>query len=805
MNSALDGITVLDLTDGMAGALATMFLCDNGARVIRLASEASERNRQSPGYAVWDRGKESVLLDLTRALPTVEPEGRRSSGKMADAPELAYFSKLIAGADVLIESFAPSSAVQALVSYDLLSAINPRLVHCSITAYGRQGPHRDQPAVDDLVMARLGLLPNLPDLRPGPVHLVHPLPSIGSGILAAQGITAALYARENTGTGLKVDTSLMAGALLYTPKIAWDGAPQRRAPRGLVPAFWRTYECEDGQWIQMACVDERFAVMAAAAMGMAEFLDDPNFDGGRIRPTNDARHPLIDIVADAMKTRPYEEWAALFEDADVPHARVGTVDQAMDDPQVRHNDMVIRHRDPELGVMSTMGLPVKLTGTPGKIRGPRPKPGQHTDEVLSGVSELEPPNPTFSKVESGPRSRPLHGVKVIEIANVIAGPAAGYMLSELGAEIEKLEPPDGDISRVGDAPHFPFHNTNKKSVCIDARTDEGREVVARLVASADVLLSNMRPGATDRLGIGSDALEELNPSIIESHLTAFGWTGPYSHRPGLDPLAQALIGLQRSQSGPENPPVFLSRLVPNDYTAAAVCALGAVMALFARERTGAGQKVRTSLLNAGIVVSSETFMRYPGKPPIRYADKNGYGLAALHRLYSTADGWIYLAAEEDDCWPRLCSALDRGDLASDPRFASEDGRGEDDRALAEELASTLAARTTGDWLQLLERTNIPCAPVLEEGDKGFFTDPHALANDMVVELVHPDIGKYRIGRTLIRFSDTSDMEPRPTSLLGQHNREVLESLGYAQSDIDELYRKGVANDTVKQQAEVEVQ
>ena len=256
-------------------------------------------------------------------------------------------------------------------------------------------------------------------------------------------------------------------------------------------------------------------------------------------------------------------------------------------------------------------------------------------------------------------------------------------------------------------------------------------------------------------------------------------------------MAQALIGLQRAQGGPENPPVFLGGIAPNDYVAGAMGALGAIMALCARERTGLGQQVHTNLLNAGILLSSREFMKFQGKPPRRLADKGQYGLSALHRLYETAGGWIYLAAEGEQWWLGLCGALDREDLAGDARFSSPDARAENDAALKIELEPTFRGRAATDWLSLLEEKKVPCAPVVEEYNEGFFSDPQAIANEMIVEHQHPKAGSYKISRNLIKFANTSEVFARATPLLGQHTREVLGELGYSQSEIDELYRKDI--------------
>ena len=185
----------------------------------------------------------------------------------------------------------------------------------------------------------------------------------------------------------------------------------------------------------------RFVGLAASVMGIEDVMADPRFGDGRNVPTEEARKELYGIVADAIKTKPYEEWATLFEEADVPYAPVRTTQEAMDDPQVQLNNMVIQQDDPALGAMSYMGLPVKLTGTPGKVKDGRPVPGQHTEKALSASLAAEPQSSSGYVPRAEALAQPLEGVKVLETANVIAGPTAGKMLSVLGAEVIKLEPP----------------------------------------------------------------------------------------------------------------------------------------------------------------------------------------------------------------------------------------------------------------------------------------------------------------------------------------------------------------------------
>ena len=793
MAGALDGITVLDLSHGMAGAMATMSLRDHGARVILIEMPGSEALRAGPGYKMWDRGKESIILDLATALVGNKAA---SSGplELETASEQARsFYKLVQGADVLVESFSPSSRYQALVSNEKLAAWNPRLVSCSITGYGHWGPLKDEPPLDDLVMARTGILADQPSHRPGPIHVIHPVPSVGAALLAAQGIVASLFSREKTGRGRRVETSLMAGALMFAPKVEGEKLKSRffrTVPAGGGP-FYSVFECADGQWIQLGCIHSGFVDLAAAVMGIAHVLSDPKYGHGRAPTSEEARRELFDMVAGVLITRPYQHWAECFEDADVPYALACTTDEAMDNPQVRFNGMVVEAQDPEVGAMTQMGVPIRLSVTPGTVIGPRAVHGQHTDQVLSRLPEGIPQPVDKSGAGTRPLDPPLHGVKVMEITNVLAGPNAGKMLTDLGAESIKLESLDGDISRSSGRQYFYYLNANKRSVSLNTRSPEGKEIAQKLAAQSDVLLANLRPGATDRMGLGAEVLQNINPSLIEVHITAFGRDGPYAHKPGLDPLAQALMGLLRAQGGVDNPPMLLMMLGPTDYTGGALAALGALLALYARERTGVAQRVDTNLLNGGIVMSSDAFLRYEDRPPRRLSDKGQYGLGALHRLYETSDGWMYLVAESEQEWLALCHAIGLEELPGDPRFESPELRRVNGAALAHQLERVFREGTTECLLGELERAQVPFAPVIEGYDQGFFSDQQAIANDMIVMRQHPNLGRLKLGRNAIRFANTADIDARRTPLLGEHTTEVLYDLGYSDHQVEELYRKGV--------------
>lgn len=794
--SVLSGITVIDLSDGLAAALASMFMADNGARVIRVVSDESEVVRKPDIFAIYDRGKEVVRLD-----PDSSPRRLR---EMCDR------------ADVLIDD---TSSTREELALDALTDSNPHLVHCSITGYGSEGPLKDEPADHDLVAARMGILASQPSYRGGPIHVVHPVAYVGAALLASLGIAAALYRRETTGRGGRVRTSLMAGALLYAPKAAGDSIPVRpfnMTPQGGGP-FYSVFECADGQWIQLGCIHSGFVDLAAAVIGVADtiYSNPEEYGDGRWPRDEAARKRLFDLVAAALKARPAREWIEDLRAADVPCDVVRSAQEAMRDPQILHNGLVHELDDPVLGPARMTGLPIKLSETPARVRGPRPSAPNHADSPqqpsapsdsqpsfpptppsfplsresrgvgpvrVAGNSRIHVPGQSFPKQEPthDTAALPLSGIRIMEMTNVIAGPVAGRLLADLGADVIKFESPDGDISRPAGGAGFIAFNAGKRAMSVNTRTDEGKEIARRLASVSDAILANMRPGATDRMGLDSGTLHALNPRLVQSHITAYGWDGPYAQRPGVDPIAQAITGLQRAQGGYDSPPVYLSALAPCDYTGGALGALGTVLALVARERFGIAQKVDTNLLASGSVMCADDFLDYDDKPPRRLPGSDQMGVGPLRRLYRTADGWIHLAAEGHGYAQKILAALS-------PQHEYE-RRGDIDES---RLESLIASLSSDDVIQTLRSHDVPCAPVVDGYNTGFFSDPQARANTMAVTLAHPSLGDIHFSGNLVSFGDLDTLPKRPTPLLGQNTAQILAELGYDQRQTRELYDSGV--------------
>ncbi|NQU59842.1 MAG: CoA transferase [Rhodospirillales bacterium] len=394
------------------------------------------------------------------------------------------------------------------------------------------------------------------------------------------------------------------------------------------------------------------------------------------------------------------------------------------------------------------------------------------------------------------RGGPLKGVKVIELAHIMAGPTCGLMLADMGADVIKVEKvPGGDDSRRflppdidGEAASFMMLNRNKRGIAVDLKNDAGKEVLKRLLKTADVVIENYRADTMEKLGFGYEALRKDNPGLIYCAISGFGRTGPYADRGGFDLIAQGMSGLMSiTGEGEGRPPVKMGAPI-TDITAGILGAMAVSAAYAHKLKTGEGQQIDTSLFEAGIVHTywQSAIGLATGIAPGPMG--SAHPLNAPYQAFKTADGWINLGAANQKNWLRLLDVLEAPEIAEDRRFKENSDRMAHLGELADELSKIFTQHSTDDWLQRLEAAGVPAGPVLNVNE--MHADPHTLARDMVVEVDHARLGPVKTLGLPVKFSETPGGVVTGAPVYGQHTREVLAEYGFDEAAVEDLIAKG---------------
>ncbi|MDQ0338191.1 crotonobetainyl-CoA:carnitine CoA-transferase CaiB-like acyl-CoA transferase [Caldalkalibacillus uzonensis] len=392
--------------------------------------------------------------------------------------------------------------------------------------------------------------------------------------------------------------------------------------------------------------------------------------------------------------------------------------------------------------------------------------------------------------------RPLDGIRVIDLSRILSGPYCTMTLADLGAEVIKVEPPNGDDTRgwgppfvVEESAYFLSVNRNKKSIVLNLKTEEGREIFLKMVKEADVVVENFRPGTLDRLKIGYDVLKEVNPRIILASISGYGQTGPYRNKPGYDVIAQGVGGLTSVTGEPGRPPVKAGFSIA-DIGTGMWAVIGIQSALIAREKTGQGQWIDVSLLDT--MISWQTYLAgnyfASGKDP--EPQGGAHPNIVPYQLFESADGYFNVAVGNDSLWAKFCQVIGEEELIDHPKYKTNADRVRHREELIPYLQNIFLKRTSKEWVEAFEEAGIPAGPVLKLSE--IFTDPHVLAREQLVEVEHPTAGKVKMTGIPVKLSDTPGEIKDHPPLLGQHTEEILTKyVGLEEKKIKELAEKNI--------------
>lgn len=384
----------------------------------------------------------------------------------------------------------------------------------------------------------------------------------------------------------------------------------------------------------------------------------------------------------------------------------------------------------------------------------------------------------------------LEGFRILDVTQVISGPLATRVLADQGADVIKIEPPVGDTLRHmgglrGIAPTFSTVNRSKRSLVLDLKKPEAVATLERMVAGADVFIQNQRPGAIERMGLGEARLRELNPRLVYVSISGFGEVGPYSHKRVYDPLIQGMSGLAEIQGGVKGRPSLMRVIIPDKVTAL-TAAQAITAALLARERTGRGQHIRLSMLDAVLAFAWPEGMAYHTFIAPELAGRKQVDRRDL--IYETLDGYVVVSTVAHREFAGFCRAAKREAWLDDPRFKNTAGLVANARERLDLMAEVILTRSTADWLEALDAEDVPCAPVLARGE--LHEHPQIVANAILEESVHPVAGPIRQPRPAERLDDTPSAIRRPAPTLGEHSEEVLAEFGLDETEIAALRELG---------------
>ena len=784
MSEALAGLRVVELGAGPVTGISGMILADFGAEVIRILPPQDRPLDKLNAAPMWSRGKHDLTLDL---------DGQEAMARLIE---------LLASADALICNWRLSSLEKAGLDPASIGEMYPHLIYCHVSGFGTRGPLADIPGYEHVVAAysgRMMLFQGLAD-RPGPVFSAL---QVGVHIVSQAVVTGELAARLRqlaTGAGCLVETSMLQGMLpfemgglighqfpdAYSQMLPYMHVADKPQPASL---YYHPAQAGDGRWMQFGNLLPHLFDAFLIATDLIDILADEDYEPKQLLFKDAAKHEAFrERMLLRIQERSADDWMSDFvADGGIVAAQYQTTQEALTDPDIVENG----HALPRAGGVQ-LGPLARLTETPATIAAC----SIEADDCVKRW--LASPRPNRARDMNS--SLPLGGIRILDLSTIIAAPIGVSMLADMGAEVIKVEQVGGDPFR-GLLAGLGANRVNagKRSISLDLKSEAGREIVLKLAAAVDVLVHNYRPGVPERLGIGYEALREINPGLIYVQNNGYGPDGPGAKRPSTHPIPGAAIGGVMYQMGervPSEPqtPDELRRWTANlmranelnpDPNTGAVMATAITLGLVARENTGKGQRILVDMLGANAYANADDFLDYPGKPCRPMPDEHLLGLNPTYRLYNCAnESWVFLGLVSDkeiNAFVSVVSGLGHSVLSSD---LSGD-------AAETILQNIFACRSAGQWQRIMTEKGIACVQADGLTPAHFWLqDEQASSNNFIGEAQHPVLGRYQHHGPIVVFDgNAGELKAPPTA--GEHNEEILFEAGYDKSAVSELKEAGV--------------
>lgn len=705
MAGALDGMRVLDLGQYVAGPLCAMLLADQGAQVIHINPPGGPRWR-TPANAIWNRGKTCVELDL-----------REARGRQA-ALDLAM------QADVLVENFRPGVMASLGLGAESLCTRHPGLVYCSIPGFSQDDARAGLAAWEGVVAAATDTYRPAPgDAAGDPLFWPLPVASTMAAFQAATASVMALIARERDGAGQHIEVSL------FDAMHSLIGARGMTMPTPVQLSFDHTgfgnYRCADGRYLHFAPVAPRFMEWFVDAAGVPHWRDEGLVDRARLQADPQHAARLRRLLVDLFATRTAAEWETLANRAGVALAMCRTMEEWLHEPHAQASGCVLQLHDPQAGLLRQCGPAVRVqpdAAHPGHQARPR--------QVLPGdaLAAFEPRAPRAWNGKARDAGGPLRGIRVLDLTQIWAGPTAGRLLAEYGADVIKVNSPHEPILTHEEV------NRGKRTLLLDLRLAPDKQLLDRLARRSDVLMQNFALGTADRLGIGLVAMRALNPGLVYASISAYGYGGPWQAHRGYEVQAQAAVGAQAQFGGGDG-----ARRLPyeiNDYGTGILAAFSVGLGLLHRLRTGTATHVQSALTYTGGLHQSMFLHDAQGAPAW---DRRGFG--PWQRLYRALDGWFFLGVGSADavCRRRVLALAGVVDAPSEEVL----------QGLLEEVFATRPASSWVEQLRALGAGASELVPV-----EAVMREPRSRTRGLVITRHHPGLGDITMVGPVARLSRT---------------------------------------------------
>lgn len=758
--SPLKGLRVVDFGQWLAAPLVALWLAEAGADVIRIDPPSGPR-WDHPVNAMLQRSKRSIVLDL-------KDDSDRETAR-----------ELVRRADVVLEGFRPGVMHRLGLGPDEMRERNPRLVYCSIPGFGADDPRAGLAAWEGVVTAAAGLylypgctpMDYVGDRTSEPIFSAVPAASSYAAFVAAHSVMAALIARERDGVGQRVEVPLFDACfeLIASGVMKMEKTPDKSGPRlvGRMPQIGH-YQCADGRWLELCLFQDKHLEWFAHTFLPQEYIDDGMGDAERMLTDTELQERARKRYAELFATLPAREWEIkINEESGASAALCQSAEEWLTiDEHAKDSGAVVDVEDPYLAHTAQAAFPFNLSVTPLQVRHPRHVLNADRDDILAELAQpYEVPVLTVPGSVSGEPA--LKGIRIVDVAQVLAGPTVGRVLAEYGADVVKIHSfTDRQLGM-----HV-YTNSGKQSIMLDLKTPEGMEVFRKLSKDVDIFVQNFTRGVADRIGLGEAEIRKSARGLIYVSISAFGHKGYRGGWRGREQLGQGPTGMQ-VRLGDDEP--LMAPYPYNDYGSGNLAAFGALLALFHRTRTdGAGQAVETSLTHSATFLQVPFMVAYDGREWDEPHGQHAKGWSAFSRLYAAADAWIYVHAA-----------------------AGFGGVPELDGLADVELEEIFRSRKAEEWHSILSARDIGVHRLVDQTD--LMDDPVVRSRGLAIEREHPGLGRITMAGPPPRLSRTPAEPLSPAGPPGGDTREVLLGLGF---DAQELIDKHVAREGLPAGAQI---